>query len=233
MSGDREDHGLPEPDSTVAKRVREAVAEEREALRHSEERYRALVEAAPFGFCRPTPDGRVREANPALAKLLGYPVGQDLQSVDLVRDILVDPGSWLEIVEACMEGGRIQGMIQEWRRQDGSVVTVRLHGQASLDRAEKLEGFELFAEDATPLPGGEGESSAREDSARNDQTTRRIAHDLNNDLSLILLHSALIKTSIEAGDAVEDEDLEAIQDAAHRAAGTVQELRGSRKPTRR
>lgn len=43
-----------------------------EALRHSEERYRAIFQNAPLGIFRSTPEGRFLEVNPTLAKLLGY-----------------------------------------------------------------------------------------------------------------------------------------------------------------
>jgi diguanylate cyclase (GGDEF)-like protein/PAS domain S-box-containing protein len=42
------------------------------ALYASEERYRALVEHLPVGVYRTTPDGMLIEANPALARMLGF-----------------------------------------------------------------------------------------------------------------------------------------------------------------
>jgi PAS domain S-box-containing protein len=49
-----------------------------EQARIAEARYKALVEQLPVGVYRTTPDGRFVEANPALARMLGFKKPRDL-----------------------------------------------------------------------------------------------------------------------------------------------------------
>src|SRR3977135_250047 len=46
--------------------------ETEERLRRSEADHRSLVQEAAFGIYRSTEDGRILDANPALAQMLGY-----------------------------------------------------------------------------------------------------------------------------------------------------------------
>src|SRR5260370_714223 len=43
-----------------------------QALRQSEATYRSLVDNAPYGIYRSTPQGRFLAVNPALVRMLGY-----------------------------------------------------------------------------------------------------------------------------------------------------------------
>jgi diguanylate cyclase (GGDEF)-like protein/PAS domain S-box-containing protein len=56
--------------------------------RDGEDRYKILVEKLPVGVYRTTPDGRIIEANPALARILGFKRPRDLFSHN-VRDFYV------------------------------------------------------------------------------------------------------------------------------------------------
>ena len=49
-----------------------------EVLRESEEHFRSLVEGIPVGLYRTDTDGRIIEANPALADTLGFPDRESL-----------------------------------------------------------------------------------------------------------------------------------------------------------
>src|SRR5580765_3434412 len=61
--------------------TRQKEAEER--LRASEAKYRSLIERAAFGIYLSTEDGRILEANPAMARMLGYDSPAELQTVGM------------------------------------------------------------------------------------------------------------------------------------------------------
>ena len=61
------------------------------ALAKSEARYEALVSRAGYGIYRSSADGRFLEANATLADMLGYSSVDELFSLDLPRDVYLDP----------------------------------------------------------------------------------------------------------------------------------------------
>jgi diguanylate cyclase (GGDEF)-like protein/PAS domain S-box-containing protein len=70
----------------------------------SEERYQALVDHLPVGLYRTTSGGRIIEANPALAKMLGYEGRADLMDVN-VKSLYVNARErerHLARLEACL-----------------------------------------------------------------------------------------------------------------------------------
>jgi diguanylate cyclase (GGDEF)-like protein/PAS domain S-box-containing protein len=67
-------------------RLQEEIAQheqDRQALLASEERYRILLEHLPVGVYRTTPEGRIIEANPSLADMIGAQKISDLYSLDV------------------------------------------------------------------------------------------------------------------------------------------------------
>jgi PAS domain S-box-containing protein len=67
--------------------LKEATAARRrveDALRHSEEQLRALVESVPVGLCLFRPDGALLSANGPFARMLGYESPAELLSVSQV-----------------------------------------------------------------------------------------------------------------------------------------------------
>src|SRR3989442_16024346 len=72
----------------IERELREAKA--RAALRASEASYGTLVEHAPVGIYRSTPEGRFLSANAALVRILGYDSAADLLRLDLARDVYAD-----------------------------------------------------------------------------------------------------------------------------------------------
>jgi len=89
------------------------------------DRYRALFEALPgVGLYRTTPDGRILDANPALAEILGFPNVEALKrvnTIDLYVD-LADRARWRELIE---RDGVITNLEVRKRRMDGTIVWLR------------------------------------------------------------------------------------------------------------
>ena len=49
-----------------------------EALRRAEQKYRSIFEHCLEGIFQTTPDGKYLSANPALARMYGYPTADEL-----------------------------------------------------------------------------------------------------------------------------------------------------------
>jgi|GEM_PF-1385094 len=111
-----------------------------EALRESEERYRAVVDQAGEAIFLVDPDTRcVLETNPAAQMLLGYSPAE-LQGMPLYRFIAAEP----EDIErrlghlATLPAGESQSFERILRRKDGTVVPVWVSGSSLRYRGKRL-----------------------------------------------------------------------------------------------
>jgi PAS domain S-box-containing protein len=119
-----------------------------QALRDSERRYRDLVDNAPIGIYRTTPDGRILVANPALARMLGYDSPEALMTKNLEQGIAADYDR--EWFRARMEQeGEIQAFETTWRRADGTVFHGREHARLVRDPDGQALYYEGMIEDVT------------------------------------------------------------------------------------
>jgi len=108
------------------------------ALRASEARYRSLLNQLPVGVYRSTPEGIIREANIAAARMLGYESVEALLRVN-ARDIYVDASQR----EAFLHQLQVQGegfAELALRRADGSVIWVQDYAR----RIEEPDGQVYF-----------------------------------------------------------------------------------------
>lgn len=62
-----------------------------EALKHSEELYRNLVEKMPDGVYQSTHDGKFVSLNPAMVTMLGYDSKEELMAIDIKNDLYFEP----------------------------------------------------------------------------------------------------------------------------------------------
>src|SRR5205085_270228 len=93
----------------------------------SEARYRSLFEDAMEGVFSSTLEGRFTNANPALARLLGYESPRELMEsvTDIGRQLYVDPADRDRYVAALRGDGHVAAFEVGLRRKDGSTAWVR------------------------------------------------------------------------------------------------------------
>jgi PAS domain S-box-containing protein len=135
--------------------VKRAIETKRQAdaLRAAEARYETLFDNAPIGLYRITVEGRIQDANPAMAQMLGLANRDALRAVS-VRRLYFEERDWREWV-GCLESCEVASHREvRLRHLDGSIVWVE--------------------ESARPVRNAEGRMTAYEGSLRN-VTERHLA----------------------------------------------------------
>ncbi|HTD53427.1 MAG TPA: PAS domain S-box protein, partial [Thermoanaerobaculia bacterium] len=108
-----------------------------------------ILEAAPVGFARSTPEGRIRYANAAFARILGYDSAQEILSLDVARDIYANPRDRAVAVAQMNDATVLQRRELELRRKDGSTVWVEVQSRTVRDAEGCVLHFESFVSDIT------------------------------------------------------------------------------------
>ncbi len=193
-----------------------------EALRISEARNRDLVEHAVYGIFRATPDGTFLDANPALFSILGCNRAEDLNGLNLVRNVYRFPEQYMQHVADCRSRGVVHGTETEWRRRDGGIVAVRLHLRRVRIPGD-AETMEFIVEDVTELRAMERQLRQAQKFEAIGQLAGGVAHDFNNVVGAILGWAELGIEENRANPLVM-ERFTRIREQADRAAALTREL---------
>jgi PAS domain S-box-containing protein len=136
-------------DCTEQRLVEEAAREGGERYRRSEEELRTLVDNAPCGIYRSSPEtGRFVAVNPALVRMLGYASAEQVLTLDLARDVYCVPEDHARVAEAWRGREHFQTLELRWKRKTGGELLVRVSGRAARGEGGK-EYLEVIAEDIT------------------------------------------------------------------------------------
>jgi len=203
-----------------------------EALRAAEAKYRDIFENAAFGIGQSTPDGRVRAANPTLARMLGYDSPEDLIAsvTDIGREIYVDQNRREDGRRILEERGSMSDFEAELRRRDGSTIWVSMNLRAVRDESGTVLYFEGAMQDVTQRK--RAEDLLREVSGRLLQTQseerRRIARELHDStaqsLAALALNLGLVGRSADGLGEAERRRLEESQDLAQQCCREIRTL---------
>ena len=197
-----------------------------EALKRSEAHYRALVEDAPVGIFRSSAAGRFLVVNSSLVKMLGYATPAELLGLDMAADVYVDPKLRGTLIARYESLERVAGVDVDWRRKDGSRITVRLSGQPVRDAGGAVSAWEMVAEDVTERRRLEAQLHTAQKMEALGLVTGGVAHDFNNLLTTILANAELIGAALPASLGEIRSDLLEIRDAAARGGDLVKKLLG-------
>ncbi len=123
-----------------------------DALRDTERQYRDIFENVACGICQTTRDGRYLNANPALARILGYESAAQLMGTvtDIGRQVYANPDQREELmrrVEASSEG--VDNFECEMHRKDGSTVWISQNVRRVCNNDGQLLYFMSSYEDIT------------------------------------------------------------------------------------
>ncbi|WP_242064990.1 ATP-binding protein [Nostoc sp. FACHB-133] len=119
-------------------------------LKVAETKYRTIFENAVEGIFQSSPDGRYITANPALARIYGYSLAEEVtaNSTD-IQQLYVDPNRRAEFVRLMEKYGSISEFESQIYRRDGSIVWISEKAYAVRDEQGKLLYYEGLIEDIT------------------------------------------------------------------------------------
>jgi len=194
-----------------------------EALRRSEMSLRAFVDNAVFGISRSTADGTVVTANQALARILGYRSPDELIGLKVGPAFYRRPADRDATLREMQRGERFENLEAEWKRRDGSPLTVRLSGRTVRSAEGAVEGYEVIIEDISERRTLEAQLRQAQKMEAVGQLAGGVAHDFNNLLTTILASSELLASSLPPGTPHRD-DVAMIHQAAQRASELTRDL---------
>ncbi len=191
-----------------------------EALRRSEASSRALIESLPFGVLRADRHGTIVGANPALATMLGHASPTELVGLHL-REIYQDPGECRNVAEQ-PRGGLLDAELH-WKRQDGSLLTVRCEWRSRVGARDEPCFYEAIVEDVTERHTAEKKLHQAQKMEAVGRLAGGLAHDFNNMLGVIIGYSDLLLDQIALGDPSRGQ-LQEIRKAGDRAASLARQF---------
>jgi two-component system cell cycle sensor histidine kinase/response regulator CckA len=200
--------------------------ETEERLRRSEAEHRSLVQEAAFGIYRSTEDGRILDANPALAQMLGYDSVDELLTRNML-DLYRSPEDRAALLASGAHRRHGIGEVA-WKKKDGTPILVRLVARIVEGRDQDMTCYETIAEDVTERHALEEQLRQAQKMEAVGRLARGIAHDFNNVLAAIMGYSELITSRLNLDGSVAEDALEIHKTASRGAALTRQLLLFSR-----
>ncbi|WP_442948593.1 PAS domain-containing sensor histidine kinase [Nostoc sp.] len=157
-------------------------------LKLAETKYRTIFENAVEGIFQSSPNGRYITANPALARIYGYSLAEEVtaNSTD-IEQLYVDPNRRAEFVRLMEKYGSISEFESQIYRRDGSIVWISEKAYAVLDEQGKLLYYEGLIEDITQRKQTEAELRV---------FFHAVSHDLRNPVlgTLMVLRNLLARS---------------------------------------
>jgi two-component system NtrC family sensor kinase len=120
-----------------------------ERLRASEENYRQLFEHVGCGIFISSKEGKFLDANPATLDMLGYSSKEEFLKIDIVKDLYLKPEDRQRFQKMIERDGRVINYEVEFKKKDGTPITVLLTGHVRHDEEGNIIGYEGINVDQT------------------------------------------------------------------------------------
>lgn len=192
-----------------------------EAFQRSETSFRSVVGDAPYGIFKANLNGKLLMVNPALEKMLGYKSQDELIAVNLASGIYRHPAEHQKINDLFLRQQHFKDIEVEWKRKDGTFITVRCSGWMKKDESSAY--IEVFAEDVTDRRVLERQLRMAQKMEAIGRLSGGIAHDFNNLLGVIIGYIQVMKRSLVPGQS-SYEYAEEIEKAGQRAVSLTRQL---------
>ena len=206
----------------IERELREAKG--RAALRATEASYTALVQHAPIGIYRSSPDGRFLAVNAALVRMLGHDSAADVLALDLARDVYADPAERDRLLARDSYTEHDYDEVEAtWKRKDGRLLTLQLNVRVARDAVGRVEYYETFVRDLTDQRRLQQQLVQSQKMEAVGRLAGGIAHDFNNLLTVITSYSDLLLEDLAPTDPMR-QDVEQVRHAADGAAALTRQL---------
>src|ERR1041384_5979566 len=194
-------------------------------MQETERRYRSIFENAVEGMFQTTPSGKIIEANPAMAAILGYESPEELiESIsDLGAEVYVDSKARKRFLAEIEAQGLIKGFEAQMYRKDGSRIWASVGARAIYDESGDELRFEGGIEDISERKLLEEQLVQSQKMEAIGTLAGGIAHDFNNLLTAIIGYSQLAASRLNEDDRMFKE-IEEIRKAGTRAAELTKQL---------
>jgi PAS domain S-box-containing protein len=196
-----------------------------ELLHRSERRFRAIYESTAMGIGLTDTAGRVVDHNRAFGEMLGLP-GKELVGKDLSEFTAADEASTGDALFEELVGGQRESyaLEQRYRRADGEVVWGHLTASVVRDSDGNPEFAVGMVHDVSDRKQLEERLYQAQKLDAVGRLAGGVAHDFNNLLTIITVHSGFLLGSLDPQQSSLRADVEAIEQAAQRAASLTQQL---------
>jgi two-component system cell cycle sensor histidine kinase/response regulator CckA len=185
-------------------------------LRESERKYRKIFEESRDVIFVFDADARLLDINPSAQELLGY-TPEELFSLDIAREIYVDPEARERFHRSLFSDGFVKDLQVEMKRTDGEIVVV--HISASVTRNEEgiITGYVGTIHDMTQHKKLEQQLLHVQKMESIGLLAGGIAHDFNNLLTAISGYGETIRENINRENPLLRSSVDQVLLAAERA----------------
>ncbi|WP_335135623.1 PAS domain-containing sensor histidine kinase [Nostoc sp.] len=162
-------------------------------LKVAEAKYRSIFENAVEGIFQSSPNGRYITANPALARIYGYSLVDEVTAnFTEIEQLYVDPNRRAEFVRLMEKYGSVSEFESQIYRRDGSIVWISEKAYAVRDEQGKLLYYEGLIEDISQRKQTEEELRV---------FFHAVSHDLRNPvLGTLMVLKNLLNQGVGSGE---------------------------------
>ena len=158
-----------------------------EALRESEEKYRALFEESRDAVIMTTRDGEVEAVNQAFLDLFGF-TREEAENMDILN-IYIDPADRIRFQEDIERHGSLKDYEVTRRKKDGTVIECLLTSTVRLEEDGTIVGYQGIIRDVTEHKQLQRQLLQAQKMEAIGQLAGGVAHDFNNILTAIIGYS--------------------------------------------
>src|SRR2546427_2286292 len=156
--------------------------------------------------------------------MLGYDSPEDVQQLDMARDVYADPAERQRLLDRDSYTEREYDEVEAtWKRKDGLLLTVQLSVRAVRNVASEVAYYETIVRDVTEQRRLQAQLMQAQKMEAVGRLAGGVAHDFNNLLTVIISYSDLLLEDLGRDDP-KREDVAAVRKAAEGAAALTHQL---------